>query len=378
METKIASRLLVVMFLVAISLPLAANLAGFDGADPGAENREPAPLPHFDGSLETIPDVIAGLSAWFDDHFGFRSALVRWYGESRLVVLGASPTPVVIKGRDGWFFYGDDGAVEDYARQGPMTRDEVQGWRETLTRSHGWLRERQAAYVFAVAPDKHAIYPEKMPAALRRVGDMSRTDQVYEALAGTGVAAVDLRPALVAGRTHERVYQRTDTHWNDLGAFAAYRQIIAAVRAQAPTVPPAWTRDDFELVERNVEGMDLAAMMGLKRWLRESDLTLVSRRRRQAIVVEPRGAAATDEEGLLITEIRGSMLPRAVIFRDSFASRLVPFLSEHFSRASYFWQNDFAADVIRREQADVVIQEIAGRHLYNYVPSPELIPHAGK
>ena len=121
--------------------------------------------------------------------------------------------------------------------------------------------------------------------------------------------------------------------------------------------------------------MDLAAMMGLTRVLRETDLTLVPRRRRQAMVVEPRGAAATDEAGLRITEIPGSMLPRAVIFRDSFASRLVPFLSEHFSRASYLWQNDFDADVIRREQPDVVIQEIVGRHLYNYVPSPELIPH---
>ena len=75
-----------------------------------------------------------------------------------------------------------------------------------------------------------------------------------------------------------------------------------------------------------------------------------------------------------MTEIPGSTLPRAVIFRDSFASRLVPFLSEHFSRAVYLWQNDFDADVVRQEHPDVVIQEIVGRHLYVYSPSPELIP----
>ena len=39
-----ARALLVVLFLVVISLPLAANLAGVDGADPGAENRELASL----------------------------------------------------------------------------------------------------------------------------------------------------------------------------------------------------------------------------------------------------------------------------------------------------------------------------------------------
>ena len=79
-------------------------------------------------------------------------------------------------------------------------------------------------------------------------------------------------------------------------------------------------------------------------------------------------------EPRLVTEIPGSRLPRALIFRDSFASRLVPFLSEHFSRAVYLWQNDFDANAVLSENPDVVIQEIVGRHLYNFIPSPELVP----
>ena len=80
------------------------------------------------------------------------------------------------------------------------------------------------------------------------------------------------------------------------------------------------------------------------------------------------------EEGRLVTEIPGASLPRAVIFRDSFASRLAPYLSEHFSRAVYLWQNDFDSDAIEREHPDVVIQEIVSRHLYVFSPSPELVP----
>ena len=53
----------------------------------------------------------------------------------------------------------------------------------------------------------------------------------------------------------------------------------------------------------------------------------------------------------------------------------MPFLSEHFSRAVYLWQNDFDADAwSSRNIPDVVIQEIVGRHLYNFIPSPELVP----
>ena len=108
--------------------------------------------------------------------------------------------------------------------------------------------------------------------------------------------------------------------------------------------------------------------------LREVDLTLVPKRPRRARVLEPAGAAPTDEEGRLVTAIDDASLPRAVIFRDSFTSHLVPFLSEHFSRAVYLWQNDFDAAVVTQEHPDVVIQEIVGRHLYNFIPSPELVP----
>ena len=366
---------LVFAFLAVITLPAAANLAGHDGADPYAENRELAALPRLHGatipSLRTYSDEF---SAWFDDdHFGFRSMLVRWSGAIRLFVLGVSPSRSVAKGEDGWFFYADDDAIEDFARVTPLTPEAVANWRTALLRTNGWLQARHVAYVFTIAPDKHVLYPEEMPSSVSLVSDLSRTDQLLTALQDAGFA-VDLRPALVGAKAKERIYQRTDTHWNDRGAFAAYRQIIRAVRARVPAVPPEWTRDDFEPASREVDGGDLAGMMGLKRVLREEDLPLAPRRRRRAVVVEPPGAAPTAEEGYLVTEIAGSTLPRAVIFRDSFVSQMVPFLSEHFSRAVYVWQNDFDADLVSREKPDVVIQEIVGRHLYGFVPSPELVP----
>jgi len=354
------NRLLTLLFALIISLPLAVNLAGVDGADPGAENRE----------LATWKD---GVAAWFDDHFGFRSTLVRWYGETRLFALGASPNAAVIVGRDGWFFYADDKAVEDYANVELMTDEAIANWRTAVLRARDWLDARKIGYVFTVAPDKHVIYGEAFAPTIRRINELSRADQLLSALQDTGLA-VDVRPALFGAKAQERIYQQTDTHWNDRGALVAYQQIINAVRVRVPSTPPAWTRADFTPAERTVEGMDLAGMMGLTRVLHEVDLPLVPTRPRRARVVEPSGAAPTAEEGLLITEIDDPSLPRAVIFRDSFVSRLVPFLSEHFSRAVYLWQNDFDAAVVEKEHPDVVIQEIVGRHLYNFIPSPELVP----
>jgi alginate O-acetyltransferase complex protein AlgJ len=365
--------LLVVLFVIVIALPLAANLTGRDGADAQAENRELAALPRFDGSWTAVAAMPAGIAAWFDDHFGFRATFVRWYGEIRLFALRASPTTTVVKGKDGWFYYADDNALDDYANIEPLTPKALANWRAAVLRARDWLRGRGVAYVFLIAPDKHVIYDDKMPSALKRIHEVSRTDQLYTTLQDTGFT-VDLRPWLFEARAHERIYHQTDTHWNDRGALVGYQRIIDAVRARVPSTPPPWTRKDFEPVERNVEGRDLASMMGLKRTLRELDLALQPIRPRRARVVEPAGAAPMDELGRLVTEIDDPTLPRAVIFRDSFVSRLVPFLSEHFSRAVYVWQNDFDANLVEKEKPDVVIQEIVGRHLYNFIPSPELVP----
>ncbi len=366
--------LTVALFAAIIALPLAANLTGDDGADPQAENRELAAMPRVDGTLKSLAQFPAAFGAWFEDHFGFRARLVRWYGESRFWGLGVSPSTTVVKGRDGWLFYNDDGGMADYANEALLSPGELELWRETVVRTRDWLKARGIGYAFTIAPDKHVIYPEEVPDSIRKIRDVSRTDQVLAVLREAGVSVVDPREPLLDAKRRERIYFVTDTHWNDRGAFVAYRQLVAAIRAEVPAVPPAWTRDDFTPTRRTTDGMDLAGMIGLTRVLPEVDLGLAPRRRRRARVVEPPGAEPSAEEGRLVTEIPGSTLPRVVVFRDSFMSRVAPYLSEHFSRAVYLWENDFDPEPVRQEHPDVVVQEIVGRHLYMFLPSPELVP----
>jgi hypothetical protein len=367
------NRPIAVIFLLAIVLPLAANLLGRDGADRDAENREMARFPLLDGSLKSLKEYPSGFDAWFADHFGFRSTLVRWASAVSVEGLRASPTSSVVLGKHGWLFYADDGADQDFASISPLSSPEIDNWRLSVTRTRDWLRSKGIAYVFTIPPDKHVIYSGEMPETVRRAGRVSRAGQVFASLQGEDFV-VDPRKALEAQASRERIFHVTDTHWNDRGAFVAYQAIIEAVRRQVPAVPPAWTRDDFRETQRTSDGGDLAGMIGLKRRIREDRLMLEPVRPRQARVVEPPGAPPDSGVGRLVLEISSSALPRAVVFRDSFSTALVPLLSEHFSRVVYLWQNDFDANEVLAEHPDVVIQEIVGRHLYTFVPSPELIP----
>ena len=358
-----SERLLVILFVAVLVVPGLATIAGIDRPTKRDENRELAKFPevHLDlASLRAFPDAF---TTYFEDNFSFRARLVKWQAAFRFRELNVSPSPTVIAGRDGFLFYGDDGAVEDFADVQPFTTAELEVWRQELQKNQDWLAARGIKYEFVIAPDKHVVYPELMPAALHRVNDGSRIDQLVDYLrAHSTVNVVDVRQPLLDASRRERLYHRTDTHWNDLGAFYAYQQILR--RIGIDSLQPA-ARSDFDVRDEVIPGMDLAGMIGLKDVLREDELKLVPHRPRQAKIVEPAHPDPLLMDAKVVTETPDQNLPRLMVFRDSFSSALIPFLSEHFSRAVYLWQYNFDPVAIEEEQPDVVIHEWVGRRLGN-------------
>lgn len=361
--------LLSVVFLALLALPALTNVLHVDTTVAGGENRELAPFPTIEPNGSSIRSFGSRFESYFKDHFGFRTRLIRAHALLDAEVLHVSPSPTVFWGREGWLFYADDGAAEDFVSDKRLTEAELERWRKILVDDRDWLRARGIEYVFTLAPDKHAIYPEYMPPSIHRLGNDPMMDQLAEYLRShTDLAVVDMKTPLLAAKAQERVYDLTDTHWNRRGAYVGYRAIMKAVAARVPGVEPPWPASDFKPVRNHAHGQDLAEMLGLSDVIPEEELTLVPLRPRRARVIEPANPSPSGDEGYLVTEIAGSTLPKAVVFRDSFTSRLIPFLSEHFSRTVYLWQNDMDPSVVVKERPAVVIHEIVGRHLGSLVP----------
>ena len=361
----LVDRILIAIFIATLWLPMTGMVLSLDHDGPSAENRTLAPWPQLrwdEASLRALPEQ---LTRYFEDHFAFRQRMVRWQAVVRLRVLGVSPSKAVIKGRDGWLFYADDGAMTDYAEAAPFTSAELEQWRDTLQDTSDWLRAQGIAYVFVIAPDKHVIYPEYMPETIRRAA-ISRIDELVSHLREhSTVRVVDLRPPLLAAKTRERLYHRTDTHWNDRGAFVGYQSIIDALTEDFPALRHP-SRSAFEPRVVQSEGLDLAGMLGLTEVLSEEDLVLVPRHP-TARILEPLHPNRRLTHGRIVTDApnRG---PRALVFMDSFGPALVPFLSEDFSRVVYLWQDNIDPQVVQQERPQVVIQEWVGRALSTHVP----------
>jgi alginate O-acetyltransferase complex protein AlgJ len=361
------SAAVVTLFVVALLMPGLTMMTGLDHETTHAENRELAIKPRRPASWPEWRVFPAAASRYFEDHFGLRARLVRWQALLRLRVFGVSASPDVIVGRDGWLFYAGDGGTEDIVSTVPFTHAELEAWRTTLEHTRDWMQARGIAYVFVLAPDKHEVYPELLPASIRRVGNESRSDALVRYLRDhSTVPVLDLRETLSAAKGYERLYHRTDTHWNDRGAFAAAQALL---RVLAPRLAvPVQGRDVFTPRDVVVPALDLAGMLGIADGMTEVDLRLVPRAPLRARVVEPATPDARLMDARIVTEQDAPSRPRAVVFRDSFGSALIPFLSEEFSRVVYLWQYNVDPDVVLAERPDVVIQEWVGRRLSTMPP----------
>jgi alginate O-acetyltransferase complex protein AlgJ len=357
--------ILIGVFITTIYAPLTVHLAG-NATSSAHEKRKLATLPSTPRSWSALTEYPAKFAAYYGDRFGLRATLIRWHALALHHVFRMSPTDKVLAGRDGWLFFADDYSLEDYRSSQPFTTAELELWRTVLEEQHDWLAKRGIRLVIVFACDKHVIYPEYLPPGYRRNDQPYRVQALTDYLrTNSRVNVVALREPLLAGKGNGRIYHRTDTHWNDHGAHIGYREILGALGMQ----PLAYEQENV-----TTPGWDLARMMGLDDVIHEEDLRMTPATPRRAQVVEEDRRDENWNQGRVALEIADPSLPRAVVFRDSFGSALIPFLAEHFRRSVHLWRYDFAVDVIEEEKPDVVIWLMTSRRLQWYVPNNPPLP----
>jgi alginate O-acetyltransferase complex protein AlgJ len=330
------------------------------------EQRILAEWPTYDASAGGLTEYRLGLERYLDDHLALRSSLISLHARAKVGWLGTSPSPKVIVGKQGWFFLNDEVAVAQYRGTARLEATQLETWQRVLEARRDWLQQRGIAFMLVLVPNKHQVYSEFMPDGIPRFGAEEQHVQLAAHLAEhSTLQVVDLLPSLLEAKEEQRVYHRTDTHWNDVGAYLGYKKILEALAIALPEYAGAIHPSEVRLNRYTDKGIGLTSMIALSDVYREEVLQLEQ--------VDPQSQILTDrkkpykqlerEQQPLAHGVPGAALPRAVVFRDSFANALIPYLSENFRRVLYVWSRDVDPRIVEREKPDIVIQQIAGRLL---------------
>lgn len=369
---KLEDMALIACFILAILLPGIGMLLKMDTAAASQENRQMSPFPPLSLDVDELRAFPKRFNLYFNDHFGFRSAMIRGVAIAKVQWLNVSSSANVVCGKAGWLFYAGEGSVTGYRGAQPFSEEQLESWKQALEGRRRWLAQRNIRYIFTVAPDKHSIYPEYMPDHIGRVGE-SRLDQLIRYLKeNSEVEVLDLRPALLSAKDRHPLYYKTDTHWNDYGAFLAYQEISRAISKTLPAIRP-FLESDFQVVTEQTQGKDLAGMLGLADVLLETTVSLRPLKPFQAMSSgRPLDRGVIEGVATFASEQKDRPLPRMVMERDSFANHLIPFLAEDFSRAVYYWDGEFQTSLIEQERPDIFLDEIVERKLMAAPPDDGL------
>lgn len=373
----------IAVFLVCISLPAVDQLFHVAPAVSLMEN-DPTPLPEF--SLSQVFKSFNVLQrGYLEKTFGFRKLLVRWQNILDIFWLRASSHyQTVIKGKDDWLFLSQENTdlnvVEDYRSGRLFSPAQLARWVAVYRERQDWLAARGIRYLAVVAPNKHTVYPEFLPAKYNRVSAVSRTDQLVSALEDAGVEVLDLRPTMAEVKKKALAYYRTDTHWTTFGAFAGYVQIMKRLAKWFPDFEPE-IRGDFDISLTPDLNGGLASMLAISDLFPENRVTFLPRTPRRAVEVPNTIAPKSLFQPTVVMETGDAKLPTAVIFRDSFAHELLPFLSEHFNRSIYLWPYPstaretrvFDREAIEALKPALVIDEFVERYFTEF-PAKEKKP----
>ncbi|MBB3000782.1 MAG: hypothetical protein V4793_04900 [Paraburkholderia tropica] len=366
-----ANIIMVVAFSAAITMPFVTMWSG-DGSN--SEQRNLTSFPSLDLSEERINDFPKDFDAYVNDRFGFRNVFLNLHSYLLYKIFHVSGAAKVLAGQGNWLFIFDDGSRPDILRQGQLSTEKLEDWKQTLNRRYTWLKSQGIDYRFMVGTEKSTVYPEYLPKGVLGKGP-SRL-QGIESYLGNPSYFVNPAAALKARKGEERgLYFHTDTHWTQYGAYLGYRELMKSIGLS-----------DFAYQNPTFTNVTLVGGGDMSRMIRVPT---------NEVVPEVKGVLTSDcakprqaqwplgmeiDHAIIFATVCPGKTGTALVFRDSFFTSIVPFFSQNYGRVVYVWTSPDSAlfvKMVQQEKPTIVVEELVERAM-GYAPSPDLAQYADK
>lgn len=360
------------LFIIILATPMLVSVTSDTETVSKAEKRKLAQFPEFTFSTSTLKTFPKEFEDYVDDHFGFRSQIVKKHNYTLCKIFKVSPSSMVTIGSDNWYFFNGDAAIHDYLGKIKFTDEQLAKTSRLLEDRQEWLDSLEIKYLFLPIPNKEPIYEEHLPYALQ----LNRGRSKYEQILGftnqhsSFKNYIDVQQLLLEHKSENQLYLKTDSHWNHDGTYIVYREIIQRMQEWFPDITPielnsekAWV-DDFS--------GDLANLMNLRGLVTEKapDINIIQscetkKTERLTSIKKLEAYKNLPNARLPITGGCEKKKYKVLFIHDSFGKFLRPYFSQQFETVIFvnYLNFEVAKALIKSEKPDIVIDQRVGRNL---------------
>ncbi len=362
-KVSIPSFSLIVIFVLILAIPFILNNFKKNETVSNMENRKLKEKPEFQFSK----DYFINYEEYYNDNFIFRNKLIGAHTLLKSNVFRSSPFPdKVLFGKDKFLFNNTPEAFVSYSKINLLPSDSLAVVVKTLTERKQKLNEKNIKYYFGFFPNKHTIYSENLPYSMKiQIKDTtSLANQLKTALAKRDFDFFNPTEALLKSKNNHLLYLKLDTHWNNEGAYIAYKSFFDYYKDLNITPLP---RSEFRIRYVTQTFGDLTKMMGTKKiygYIENRPLFELKNKdfafKRLEVGDLPRLAIHTLNENVKNRQ-------KVLFFGDSFSDNIVGFFSLHFYDVVYL-RDSYNQAMVDKINPDIIIEIPVERFLYKHFP----------
>ena len=360
-ERAIEAAFLVIVFAICVVPVVHINKEDVDKR----ENRMLAKRPQLWVNGKINEKYGKQMENYLNDRFNGRNSYIKIHDKINDALLGDDyDGRKAFSGKDNWLFFKDDYSVELYQHRMPFTDNELGVIKTRLERQTMWFKEHGIYYSIMLAPNKADVYGEFYREDVHQKNTQDRVQLLLVHMGGTDVNIIYPLDRIREHKKDGLLYWKTDTHWNPLGAYWGYWDWMQDLKKHIPDIEPI-TLAEMDLIETRHTKGDLSNMLKIedtRRWEDDVYYDLVKKNGWDYTlqVEEIHGDGSTPN---IIHTINPGKKHKVVMFRDSFAKSMVPYIASTFGEVYFMWNRDYDkyTDLILGSNVDIVLNEFVSR-----------------
>jgi len=343
------------LFSIAIPFPLFIILnGGFDVENIKLNIKESPEL-----------SIFKAIDNDFKAKYGLRKLYLKAHTDFKYYFLNESAIPKkVVVGKAGWFYVGNrySNTIIETLKSSTFTLDEKHIALRRLNARNIWLDSIGVSYYTCVAPSKLSIYPDYYYS--KQLEGNSKFEDLKLFLAKNNWNLIDLKRKILQKRDSIRLYHKTDSHWNDEGAYLGYLTLMEELSFKYPSIVPV-SLSNFTRLEIDSVDMDLSNMLGLDNIenlvvYRQQNPDITELKRRYSVTP---GFDFEDWKYEIRYKNKNGLPFKVMLFRDSFSTAWLKYLTETFEEVILIWDREVVREMVEKENPDILIQEVIERDI---------------
>lgn len=260
----------------------------------------------------------------------------------------------VIFGQDGWLFYSD----KNDGDKGLLKEHELEEIENNLLEAQYIFEEQGIEFVVFIAPNKERVYHQKMPEYYGSPAEDYAVKQLVDYLQiNTDIKVVypveELCKAAEELGDNAVIYHKTDTHWNELGAYIGVRELMEVLSIEWPD----YKAYELKIIEVQDTAGDLAGMLQLT----NAGLDVGNTYHIQDLSSEFEVIANDFWKGYIYRSAEAD--PRRIfVLRDSFGTAMAELIGSQFTESVLWHRKTYEQSYVDEFKPDVFVLESVERY----------------